>query len=107
MEVGRLGSYRVLRRLGSGGMGIVLEAEDTQLGRTVALKVMQPRLLHSESNRRRFLQEARAVAALEHDYIVPIYQVGEERSIPFLVMPLLKGETLDSQLRREGPLPID
>ena len=106
MEVGRLGSYRVFRRLGSGGMGIVLEAEDTQLGRTVALKVMQPRLLHNESNRRRFLQEARAVAALEHDHIVPIYQVGEERGIPFLVMPLLKGESLDSRLRRDGQLPI-
>ncbi len=88
-------------------MGIVLEAEDTQLGRIVALKVMQPRLLHSESNRRRFLQEARAVAALEHDHIVPIYQVGEERGIPFLVMPLLKGESLDSLLRREGPLRMD
>ena len=106
-EKGRLGQYRLLKVLGSGGMGIVFEAEDTQLGRTVALKIVQPRLLDNQSIRLRFLKEARAAAALEHDNIVPIYQVGEVRSIPFLVMPLLKGETLDSRLRREGSLPIE
>src|SRR5204863_1825978 len=104
-EIGRLGRYRVLKVLGAGGMGVVFEAEDPQLQRSVALKVMKPALAASDSFRRRFVQEGRLAAMLEHDHIVTIYQVDEDRSIPFLAMQLLKGESLETRLQREGTLP--
>ena len=105
-ELGRFGGYRVLRVLGSGGMGIVFEAEDTQLRRPVALKVLRPMLASSGSARKRFLREARAAAKINHPHVVNIYQVGEERGIPFLAMPFLDGETLEARLRAHGPLPL-
>jgi WD40 repeat protein/serine/threonine protein kinase len=105
-EIGRLGPYRVLRTLGAGGMGVVFEAEDGQLGRRVALKVIHPNHAGSPAARERFLREARALAALEHDHIVSVFQVGEERGILFLAMPLLKGTTLDARLARDGKLPV-
>ncbi|MFO0881757.1 MAG: serine/threonine-protein kinase [Gemmataceae bacterium] len=104
-ELGRLGGYRVLRELGRGGMGVVLQAEDTQLKRLVALKVMLPHVAAKPAHRQRFLREAQAAAKLEHDHVVNIYQVGEDRGVPFIAMPFLKGESLDSCLQREGPLP--
>ena len=97
-ELGRLGNYRVLRMLGSGGMGIVFEAEDLQLKRHVALKAMKPALAASTSARKRFVREAQAAASVEHDHVVPIYQVGEDRGIPFIAMPLLRGETLADRM---------
>jgi WD40 repeat protein len=103
-EIGRLGPYRVLRLLGSGGMGVVFEAEDTRLRRRVALKVLKPPLAAGAEARGRFEAEALAMAAVEHDHVVPIYQVGEENGVAFLAMPLLKGESLESRLRREGKL---
>jgi serine/threonine protein kinase len=106
-ELGRLGGYRVLDVLGAGGMGIVFRAEDPQLKRQVALKVMKPSLAASEAERARFLREAQSTAALEHDQIVVIHQVGEDRGVPFLAMPLLHGETLDSRLRRERVLSLE
>jgi hypothetical protein len=105
-ELGRLGPYRVLRVLGAGGMGIVFLAEDMQLQRQVALKAMRPVLAVSKSARERFLREARAAAAIKHDHIVTVYQVGEDRGIPFLAMELLEGESLDARLGREGKLPV-
>jgi serine/threonine protein kinase len=105
-EIGRLASYRVLQVLGQGGMGIVFKAEDVHLGRLVAMKVMRPSLAANASARQRFLREARAIAALEHDHIVTVYQVGEERGVPFLAMPLLKGESLEDRLKREGQLSV-
>lgn len=104
-ELGRLGNYRVLKVLGAGGMGMVLQAEDPLLKRNVALKVMRAELASSEQMRRRFLREAQATAAIEHPNIVHIYQVGEDRGVPYLAMPFLKGETLDARLQREGRLP--
>jgi serine/threonine protein kinase len=104
-ELGRLGPYRVLRVLGVGGMGIVFHAEDTRLKRPVALKAMLPVLAASASARERFLREAQAAAAIDHDHIVTIYQVDEDRGVPFLAMQLLQGETLESRLRREKRLP--
>jgi serine/threonine protein kinase len=100
-EIGRLAGYRVLRLLGAGGQGIVLEAEDPRLQRRVALKVMRPLLAASASARKRFLREARGLAAIRHDHVVPIYEVGEDRGIPFLAMPLLQGESLERRLQRE------
>ncbi|HVX11374.1 MAG TPA: protein kinase [Pirellulales bacterium] len=104
-ELGRFGAYRVLRVLGAGGMGLVWEAEDTQLRRRVALKVMKPSLAKLREHRERFLREARAAAAIDHSHIVTVYQVGEHRGLPFLAMQLLHGETLTDTLRREGALP--
>lgn len=101
-ELGRLDRFRILKVLGSGGMGAVLLAEDTTLRRRVALKVMMPWLLNDKLARERFLREARAAAALHHDFIVPIWDVGEDRGVTFLVMPVLNGETLAERLRRIG-----
>jgi len=100
-EIGRLGSYRILKVLGKGGMGVVFLAEDPTLQRTVALKAMLPELANKASAKERFLREARATAKIEHDHIVTIFQVGEERGVPFLAMQLLKGMTLDDFLKKK------
>ena len=105
-EMGRLGGYRILKLLGSGGMGVVLLAEDAQLQRPVALKVMRPGLAANDAARQRFLREARAVASLKHDHIVTIYQVGEDRCVPFLAMEYLEGESLHDRLKRDTTLPL-
>jgi serine/threonine protein kinase len=86
-------------------MGIVFVAEDPQLQRQVALKVLKPDLAGGAGYRQRFLREARAVAAISHDHIVGIYQVGDDHGVPFLAMQLLQGETLETRLERVGRLP--
>jgi eukaryotic-like serine/threonine-protein kinase len=99
-ELGRLAHYRVLKVLGRGGMGIVFMAEDTRLNRVVALKVMLPSIARKPIARDRFLREARATAAIEHDHIVTIYHVSEEgEPVPYLAMQFLKGMTLDHWLK--------
>lgn len=97
-ELGRLAHYRVLKTLGQGGMGIVFEAEDTQLHRRVALKVIRPDAAADELARSRFLREARSAAALKNDHVVTIYQVGEDAGAMFLAMELLHGRSLESWL---------
>ncbi len=104
-EIGRLGPYRVLTVLGAGGMGVVFKALDPFLQRLVALKAMLPSLAASATARERFLREARAAAAIKHDHIVTIHQVGEDRGAPYLAMEFLSGEPLDERLKREGALP--
>jgi serine/threonine protein kinase/CubicO group peptidase (beta-lactamase class C family) len=99
-ELGRLAHYRIVRVLGQGGMGVVFQAEDTQLCRPVALKVMQPSAAADPISRDRFLREARATAALEHDHIIAIYQVGQDRGAPYLAMQLLQGMPLDQWLHQ-------
>ncbi len=99
-ELGRLGEYRILEVLGMGGMGVVLKAEDIRLKRVVALKTMKPSIASSRDAKSRFMREAQATAALEHDHIVPIYQVGEDRGVPFIAMQFLKGESLAKRLER-------
>jgi hypothetical protein len=101
----RVGGYVIVGVLGRGGMGVVVEADDETLGRRVALKMMRPDLAADPVARARFLGEARAAAGIAHDHVVPIYHVGEAAGIPFIVMPRLEGETLDSRLAREGTLP--
>jgi serine/threonine protein kinase len=97
----------VLDVVGAGGMGVVFKAEDPRLRRLVALKAMLPALAASATSRERFLREAQAAAAIEHDRIVAVYDVGEDNGVPYLVMPFLKGESLETRLRRAGgPLPI-
>jgi serine/threonine protein kinase len=106
-EIGRLGNYRVLKLLGSGAMGLVFQAEDVTLKRQVALKTMKKTQAALEVNKQRFLREAQAAAAIEHDHIVTIYQVDEDRGVPYLAMKLLLGETLEDRLNREGKLPAE
>jgi serine/threonine protein kinase len=107
-ELGTLGPFRILEVLGAGATGIVFRAEDSQLRRHVALKVLRPTIAASSHSRRRFLREARAAASFEHDNIVTIYQVGEDGGIPWLAMKLLRGQSLKDRLN--GPtlcLPTD
>ncbi len=104
---GQLGPYRLVRILGAGGMGVVYEAEDPTLQRKVALKVMKAGHDLIPQAHARFLREARAAAALHHDHVMPVYHVGEENGVVFLVMPLLQGETLEARLRRMPLFPID
>jgi WD40 repeat protein len=105
-EIGRLDPYRVVGVLGTGGMGVVFEARDPHLERRVALKVMRASLAGSATARERFLREARAAAALDHEHIVAIFQAGEDRGLLYLAMPLLQGESLEARLQREGRLDV-
>jgi hypothetical protein len=102
----RLGVYRVVRELGRGGMGVVLEAEDERLRRRVALKVMSPHRAENPETKTRFFREARAAGAIDHDNVVPIHHVDEDGGVPFIVMPLLQGESLQARLKREPQLPV-
>ena len=105
-ELGRLGGYRIVNILGRGGMGIVFQAEDVALKRQVALKVMLPGKASREAEQR-FLREARAVAAIDHEHVITVFQVGEDQGVPFLIMKLLEGLSLAQRLEREqGPLPV-
>ncbi len=105
-ELGRLGGHRVLAVLGVGGMGAVFRAEDETLRRPVALKVMLPTLAAIPEARRRFLREARAMAAVTHDHIVSVFGVGEESGTPYMAMPLLEGESLESRLLRDPVMAV-
>lgn len=105
-EIGRLGPFVVLGLLGAGGMGIVFRAADPHLNRQVALKVILPEHAPRPHARERFLREGRAVAAVEHLHVVPIFHVGEDHGVPYLVMPLLKGELLAQALKRDPRPPL-
>lgn len=98
--------FRILKLLGKGGMGAVYLAEDTRLGRQVALKTLRRGLAKKRAARERFFREARLAATIEHDHVVPIYYVGESGGIPFLAMPYLKGKSLEELLRNHRKLPL-
>src|ERR1051325_9070651 len=99
--------YRILRRLGKGGMGEVLLAEDTkQHGRKVALKVLPQEVTKSESRLRRFKQEARAILALNHPNILTIYEIGQTADSYYIATEYIEGETLRHCLWR-GPMKLD
>jgi serine/threonine protein kinase/Leucine-rich repeat (LRR) protein len=102
-----LGGYRILRELGHGGMGMVYEAEDIKLERRVSLKVMKPEIARDPQHRKRFLREASAAASVASRFICPIYEVGEHDGIPFIAMPLLKGEPLAVHWKKNQRLPIE
>jgi serine/threonine protein kinase/Tfp pilus assembly protein PilF len=103
-SLGRLGPYEVLGRIGQGGMGIVLKAYDTPLKRIVAVKVLMPALAGNAVAKRRFEREAQAAAAVCHEHVVTIHAVDEAAGLPYLVMQLIAGQSLQQKLSRDGPL---
>jgi hypothetical protein len=104
--LGRLGHFDVTEVVGKGGMGIVLKGFDSQLQRFVALKVLTPEFAKDEKSRKRFCREARAAASISHENVVAVHQVEREEGLPFLVMQLVSGESLQERLDRDGPLEL-
>ena len=105
--IGRtLSRYRLVESLGSGGMGDVYRAEDTRLGRAVAVKVLRAKLADDLSARARFEREARAVAVLSHPNILAIHDFGVDEDVVFAVMELLEGETLREEMQHTGPFEV-
>src|SRR6201988_3422221 len=100
----RRGPYEIVSPLGAGGMGEVYRAKDTRLGRDVALKILPESFARDSDRLRRFEQEARAVAALNHPNILALFDIGQHNGSPFLVSELLEGETLRAIFDR-GALP--
>lgn len=105
-SLGTLGRFSVLEEVGRGGMGIVLKALDPDLQRLVALKVLSPTLAAMPAARERFLREARAAAKLEHEFILPVYEVQQSDPLPYLVLPFVDGIDLQERLEEDGPLPL-
>ncbi|HSC90397.1 MAG TPA: protein kinase [Gaiellaceae bacterium] len=99
------GRYRVERRLGEGGMARVDLARDVELDRLVAVKVLAEHLADDPELRERFLREGRLAARLAHPHVVAVYDAGEERGLPYLVMEYVDGETVGELARRRGRLP--
>ena len=99
----RIGPYRIVRKLGEGGMGIVYAAEDERLRRAVAIKTMRD--ASDSSVRERLFREARAAASLSHPNVCQLFDIGEQDGTPYLVMELLEGESLAERLKG-GPLPL-
>lgn len=104
--LGRIGRYEVERLIGSGGMGIVFKAFDSELNRPVAIKVLAMHLAGSGAARHRFAREARAAAAIDQEHVVAIHNVESEAEPPFLVMQYVAGESLQQRLDRSGPLEL-
>src|SRR4030095_8980710 len=99
-----LGPYKIVSSLGAGGMGEVYHARDTRLGRDVAIKILPAAFSADPDRLRRFEQETRSVAAINHPNILAIYDVGQHNAVPFIVFELLEGETLRARLNR-GAMP--
>ncbi|HEX5700712.1 MAG TPA: protein kinase, partial [Rubrobacter sp.] len=100
------GRYRIESTLGSGGMAVVYRAEDDVLGRTVALKTLHDRYAEMPSFRRRFRLEARAMASLDHENIVKVYDISQDGEVPFIVVECVPGRDVGDLLanRRGGRL---
>ncbi|MCC9601163.1 protein kinase [Stieleria sp. JC731] len=101
-DLGTLGHYRVIRELGKGGMGYVFLAEDSKLKRQVALKTMNQKIAATPGSRKRFISEARTMAAVHHDNVATIFEVGEHKGTPFMAMELLQGSTLEDYREQHG-----
>jgi Tol biopolymer transport system component/predicted Ser/Thr protein kinase len=102
----RLGPYEIEEAIGAGGMGEVYRARDTRLERMVAIKVLAPHLAERSEHRQRLEREAKAVSKLSHPHICPLYDVGHEDGVDFLVMEFIEGETLADRIGR-GPLDVE
>ncbi|MGH2522913.1 MAG: serine/threonine-protein kinase, partial [Anaerolineales bacterium] len=102
----KIGRYQVLREIGRGGMATVFLARDLFSGRRVAIKVLPPQFTHDPRFRAQFKREAKAIAALEHAYITPVYDFGEEENQPYIVMRYMPGGTLADRLVGQA-LPLE
>lgn len=102
--LGRVGPYEISGVIGAGGMGIVLKGWDQSLSRVVAIKLMAPHLASSGVAKARFLREAQAAAGIIHPNVIDIYSVAEFGTIPYLVMPYLRGCSLQKRVQDKGPL---
>ncbi|HEY5927601.1 MAG TPA: serine/threonine-protein kinase, partial [Kofleriaceae bacterium] len=103
-----IGNYRIVSELGRGGMGMVYRAEHTQLGRPAALKMLLPALSSDPSIVQRFFNEARAASAIDHPGIVEVYDFGTHTDgSAYIVMPLLKGESLEARLKQTRVAPLE
>ncbi|MFG0318069.1 MAG: FHA domain-containing protein, partial [Planctomycetota bacterium JB042] len=102
-----LGGYKLLQRLGRGGMGTVFRALQLSLNREVALKILSPELSRDPSFPDRFLKEARAAGQLNHPNIVQVYDVDREGGLVFYAMEFVPGGTVEDRLNKEGALPVD
>jgi serine/threonine-protein kinase len=102
--LGRFGGYEIAGVIGCGGMGIVMKGLDVALNRYVAIKVLAPHLATSAAARMRFAREARAAAAVVHENVVAIHAVSEAGGLPYLVMPYVRGMSLQKRLDAQGPL---
>ncbi len=105
-SLGRFARYEVMEFLGRGGMGIVMRAYDTALQRNCAVKVLAPELASSAAARKRFSREARSAAAVVHPHVVPIQTVDEHNGLPYLVMPVVDGRSLQQRTEADGPLSV-
>src|SRR6267154_3839632 len=103
----QIAGYRIEDVAGRGGMGVVYRAQHVHLGRTVALKLLNPELAASEEFRERFIREARAAAELEHPNIVPVYDAGEVDGRLYLAMKFVEGTDLAHVLNEEDKLSVD
>lgn len=99
-----VGPYKVLSEVGRGGMGVVYKARDESLDRVVAVKVLAPEYANNATARKRFLREAKAVAAVVHEHVVTVHAVEERDAVPYLVMQFVAGISLEERLTRSGPL---
>jgi len=102
--LGRFGGYEIAGVVGCGGMGVVLKGLDVALNRYVAIKALAPHLATSAAARLRFAREARAAAAVVHENVIAIHAVAEANGLPYLVMPYVRGPSLQKRLDAQGPL---
>jgi len=105
--LGRISRYELEQLVGRGGMGWVFRAYDTELNRTVAVKILAMHLIAIGTARERFVREARAVASLSHPHIVPMYDIVTDGEVPALVMQFIAGETLQRRISQRGPMPLE
>ena len=103
---GHIGRFDIRRTLGAGGMGEIFEAHDTELDRTVAIKVLASKYVEDETMKQRFLREARMASQLNHANIATIYEIGEASGNPYIVMEYVEGETLADRIA-DGPLDFE
>src|SRR6267378_1826425 len=103
---GALLHYRIISKIGQGGMGRVYKAEDTKLGRQVAIKLLPPDVMQDVTAKRRLLTEAQSASALNHPNIVTIHAIEEAEGIDFIVMEFVEGQNLRRQIQSDGALPL-
>jgi eukaryotic-like serine/threonine-protein kinase len=102
--LGRLGNYEICGIIGRGSTGIVVKAFEATLNRYVAIKILSPTLSNNAAARRRFEREGRAIAAVAHEHVVPIFAVDEFRGLPYIVMQYVAGASLQRRIELQGPL---